>query len=194
MFHGGVPWVFVAVSLVGAALTVNAWVPVRSEPFTVASFALGWIPGELPVQVLAVEVVGTVVFAVYGAFASWPGWVGLGGAGVGGWGLVGLAVVGHRAGGLVDAALQEATGGPIRVEGFDPTPAWNYWWRLAIAVPFRWRSIRRIRNIDYWGDGVGRHRLDILDAGAGRAAAARCWSTSTAAPGSWATSASRASP
>jgi len=158
-----VPWVFVAVSLVGAALTVNAWVPVRSEPFTVASFALGWIPGELPVQVLAVEVMGTVVFAVYGAFASWPGWVGLGVALASWVGLVGLAVVGHRAGGLVDAALQEATGGPIRVEGFDPTPAWNYWWRLAIAVPFRWRSIRRIRNIDYWGDGIGRHRLDILE-------------------------------
>ena len=44
-----------AVSLVFAVLAVNAFSPVRREPFTVASFALGWIPGELPLQVGAVE-------------------------------------------------------------------------------------------------------------------------------------------
>jgi acetyl esterase/lipase len=41
-------------------------------------------------------------------------------------------------------------------------PAWNRWWRLVIAVPFRLRGIRRVRNIDYWGDGNYRHKLDIL--------------------------------
>jgi acetyl esterase/lipase len=55
-----------------------------------------------------------------------------------------------------------ATGGAIRVDGFDPDPTWTRWWRLVIAVPFRLRGIRRARNIDYWGDGNYRHKLDIL--------------------------------
>ena len=55
-----------------------------------------------------------------------------------------------------------------RRDGFDPTPAWNHWWRLVIAVPFRLRGIRRVRNIDYWGDGNYRHKLDILEPPVGR--------------------------
>ncbi len=46
--------------------------------------------------------------------------------------------------------------------GTDGTPAWTRWWRLVIAVPFRLRGIRRLRNIDYWGDGNYRHKLDVL--------------------------------
>ena len=46
---------FLAVSMAFAILVVNALVPVRREPLTVASFALGWIPSELPLQVGAVE-------------------------------------------------------------------------------------------------------------------------------------------
>lgn len=163
MFHGGMPWAFLVVSMVGGLLTVNAFFPVRKEPLTVLSFAFGWIPGELPIQVIVGEVAVTAVLARFGAFDRWPGWVGLA-VSLASWaGMVRLAVVAHRAGGLVDAALDGASGGPVRIEGFDPSPAWNYWWRLAIAVPFRWRSIRRIRNIDYWGDGIRRHRLDVLE-------------------------------
>jgi len=149
--------------MVGGLLTVNAFFPVRREPFTVVSFSLGWIPGELPVQVTLAEMVVTAVFAAHGAFRRWPGWVGLA-VTVASWaGMAWLMVVAHRAGGLVDAALEDASGGPIEVEGFDATPAWTYWWRLAIAVPFRFRAIRRIKNIDYWGDGRHRHRLDVLE-------------------------------
>jgi acetyl esterase/lipase len=163
VFHGAVPWVFFAVSMVGGLLTVNAFFPVRREPLTVVSFALGWIPGELPIQVVVVEAVVTAVLFDLGAGRGWPGWVGLA-VSVASWlGLLRLAAVAHHTRDLVDAALEVASTGPVRVEGFDPTPAWNYWWRLAIAVPLRWRSIRRIRNIDYWGDGVYRHRLDILE-------------------------------
>jgi acetyl esterase/lipase len=157
------PWVFFAVSMVGGLLTVNAFFPVRREPLTVVSFALGWIPGELPIQVVLAEAVVTLVLFVFGAGRAWPGWVGLAVSVLSWLGLVRLAVVAHHTRDLVDAALEGASTGPIRVEGFDPTPAWNYWWRLAIAVPLRWRSIRRIRNIDYWGDGIYRHRLDILE-------------------------------
>ena len=162
MVYGVVAGVFLAVSMVFALLVVNALFPVRREPFTVASFAFGWIPGELPVHVAVVEVAATVVFGIDGALRSWPGWLGLAVALASWGGMVRLAVLGHRAGALVDAALDGAQGGPIRVEGFDPLPAWNHWWRLVIAVPLRLRGIRRQRNIDYWGDGNYRHKLDIL--------------------------------
>ncbi len=160
MFHGAVPWVYFTVSMVGGLCTVNAFVPVRRDPFTVASFLLAWIPGELPVQVLVVQVAGTLAFAHFGAFDRWPGQVGLAVA-VASWaGLAWLAVVAHRSGRLVDEALESAGAAPL--PGPVGRPVWNTWWRLAIAVPFRFRRIRRIRNVDYWGDGIFRHRLDVL--------------------------------
>ena len=162
MLYGGVAWVFLAVSIAFGVLVVNALFPLRREPFTVASFAMGWIPGELPVQLCALEVAGTVAFAVNGVLRSWPGWVGLAIAVVSWVGFLRLAVVAGRAGAVVDEALEGATGGAIAVEGLDLDPAWNHWWRLLIAVPFRFRGIRRVRNIDYWGDGNYRHKLDIL--------------------------------
>jgi acetyl esterase/lipase len=162
VFHGAMSWGLLAVSIVAVLLTVNAFSPVRREPFTVISFALGWIPGELPIQVMLVEAIVVLLLALDGGLHHWPGWAGLALIVVSWAGLIRLAFVARQAKGLVDAALAEATMGPVDVEGFDSSPAWNYWWRLAIAVPFRWRAIRRIRNIDYWGDGLGRHRLDIL--------------------------------
>jgi acetyl esterase/lipase len=155
-------WVFLAVSIAFAVLVVNAYHPIRREPFTVASFALGWIPGELPLQVCAVEMAGAAVFVWSGALSAWPGWVGLAIAAGSGAGLVQLAVIAHGAGELVDEALDGAKGGAITVDGFDPAPSWNRWWRLVIAVPFRWWGIRRVRNVDYWGDGNYRHKLDLL--------------------------------
>ncbi len=153
---------FLAISLVFALLVVNAFFPVKREPFTVASFTLGWIPGELPLHVSALLAGGTVVFALDGVLRAWPGRVALAAAVLSWLGLVRLAAIAHGAGALVDQALAGATGGPVDVEGWDPAPAWNRWWRLVIAVPFRLRGIRRARNIDYWGDGNYRHKLDIL--------------------------------
>jgi len=154
--------VFLAVSMVFAILAVNAYFPVRREPFTVASFALGWIPGELPAHMVALLVAGAVAFGVNGALSSWPGWVGLGVAALTAAAFVRLVVVAAGAASLVDEALDRATGGAVAALAPDPRPAWNHWWRLVIAVPFRFRGIRRARNIDYWGDGNYRHKLDIL--------------------------------
>jgi acetyl esterase/lipase len=148
--------------MVFALLVVNALFPVRREPWTVVSFALGWIPGELPLHVGALEVAVTVVFGLDGALGSWPGWLALGVAALSWVGMLQMAGMAHQAGSLVDEALDGATGGPIRLDGFDPVPAWNRWWRLVIAVPFRLRGIRRVRNVDYWGDGNYRHKLDVL--------------------------------
>src|ERR1019366_9992523 len=120
---------------------------------TVVSFALGWIPGELPMQVGAVEIAGTVTFAVNGDLHTWPGWVGVAIAVASVAGLIRLAVIAHGSRALVDAALDGASGGAISVEGLEPIPTWIRWWRLIIAVPLRWRGIMRVKNVDYWGDG-----------------------------------------
>ena len=62
--------------------------------------------------------------------------------------------------------------GPIGVDGLDPGPAVE---PLVAAGHRRARSgsgaIRRIRNIDYWGDGNYRHKLDILHPPVGAARA-----------------------
>jgi acetyl esterase/lipase len=162
VLYWGVAWVFLAVSMAFAVLAVNAFFPVRREPLTVASFALGWIPSELPLQVGALELVVAAACAHYGALRTWPGWVGLAIVVVSWAAWIGLTVTAHRAKALVDEALEQATGGAITVDGFEPVPIWNRWWRLVLAVPFRFRGIQRARNIDYWGDGNYRHKLDIL--------------------------------
>jgi acetyl esterase/lipase len=148
--------------MVFAILAVNALHPVRREPLSVASFALGWVPSELPLHVGALQVLTALFFTLQGGLAIWPGWVALAVAvaSLAGWSR--LAVDAHRAAGLVGEALAGAAGGPVTVAGFDPHPAWNRCWRVVVAVPFRLRGIRRIRNIDYWGDGNYRHKLDIL--------------------------------
>ena len=120
-----------------AVLVVNAYHPVKREPFTVVSFALGWIPGELPFQVGVVDLAGAAYLAANGGLHGWSGWVALVLTAGSAAGLVELAVVAHGARALVDQALEDATSGPVTVDGFDPTPQWNRWWRLVIAVPFR---------------------------------------------------------
>jgi acetyl esterase/lipase len=156
-----VAWVFLAVSLVFALLAVNALHPVRREPLSVVSFTLGWIPSELPLHVGALQVLAALFFSLQGGLTG-PGWVALAIA-AGSWaGWIRLSVDAHRAGALVGQALAGAAGGPVAVAGLDSRPAWNRWWRLVVAVPFRLRGIKRVRNIDYWGDGNYRHKLDIL--------------------------------
>jgi acetyl esterase/lipase len=158
-------WAFLAVTLVGAAFTANAFRPVRIEPFTVPSFFAGWLTSELPLHHVAWQVVATVVFGALGAVHGWPGWAGLGVA-VASWcGLVVLAVQAGRAGRVVEAALDDALG-----EGWsdrrDPALARTARHErvhvaLVLPAPRPGRSVERLRDIDYWDDGARRHRLDI---------------------------------
>ena len=118
--------------------------------------------GELPVHAAVVVLAGTA--ALGGPVTSrGPVWwlsLALGLAATGGY--VALAVSAHRSAALVDDALDSAAGGPVTAEGVDLSPAWLAWWRLVVAIPFRFGRIRRIRNIDYQGDGLYRHKLDVL--------------------------------
>ena len=54
-----------------------AYRPIRQEPFSVLSFVVGWIAGELAFQNIVWQVVATVVFIWFGALDGWAGWLGL---------------------------------------------------------------------------------------------------------------------
>lgn len=153
--------VFLIVASVTGLLVVNAFAPVRREPLSVLSFFLGWPTGELAIQNLVVEVVLVVAFCLLGALSTWEGRVGLAVALATAAGLVRLAVAGRRSAAVVARALAEATGPALPLAGERVEPAWGRWWRVTRAIPLRGRSTEMIRDVDYWGDGIRRHRLDV---------------------------------
>ncbi|MHB1502657.1 MAG: alpha/beta hydrolase fold domain-containing protein [Acidimicrobiales bacterium] len=162
------PWVFMAVALVGLLFVLNAYVPPRLEAIAVPSFFAGWVTGELPVQHIVWQVGATVAFGLLGAFRSWPGWVGCGAAVVGWAGLAGLAVVGKHSAAIIAAAEEPeeaVTGESSRGETPSPNSGsetmWH-WPRLACPLPVRPSEIEMTAGIDYAGDGMARHRLDVL--------------------------------
>lgn len=159
---GGVPIAYLAVTFAGALAVLLAYRPLRREPFTVVSFLAGWLCGELALQGLAGLAIVTTLFGLFGAFGQWPGWVGLGLAVTSCGGLAGLAVAGQRAGLVVARAVQEMTVPPSPAVPVLPPPLWGRWWRLARAVPVRPRGTVLTKDIDYWGDGARRHRLDVI--------------------------------
>lgn len=162
MFDVRVLWVSLAFYLVFAVPAAVVYAPIRREPYSVLCFVGAFVVGELPVHAALVVLVGTVTFATVGTHHGWAWWASLTLGTATAIAYIGLALVAHDSGRLVATALDDATGGPIVAEGTDLRPAWASWWRLVVAVPFRFRRIRRIRNIDYTGDGLDRQMLDVL--------------------------------
>jgi acetyl esterase/lipase len=156
-----VPYVYLAVTVVGAIGVLLAYRPFRREPLSVPSFFVGWLVGEVPIQNIVWEVAATVVFGIFGAFTGWAGWLGLAVAVVSWAGLVGLAIAGRRAARVVGAALDEVRGADFPVPTGQVKPTWGRWWRVTQAVPLKGRAVEATRNLDYWGDGRKRHRLDV---------------------------------
>jgi len=157
-------WVYLAVSLVGALLVVNAFRPVRHPWGAVPSFFAGWYTAEMPVWHVVWQVGATVLFAFEGAFGAWPGWVALG-VNVAAWtGLVVHARLGGAAHLVFQAAEDEV---PFAVPAPDGLPThgrltmWRFP-RLIYPLPRPARSVQVVRNIDYAGDGLRSHRLDIV--------------------------------
>jgi acetyl esterase/lipase len=158
-------WAFLAVSLLGACFTINAFRPVKVEPFAVPSFFAGWLTSELPLHHLAWQVVATAAFAAAGALGGPPGWAGLGVA-VASWcGLAVLAIQAGRAGGVVDGALRQSLGDGWR-QRLDPALAGTddparARLQLVLPIPRPGPDVERIRDVEYWEDGARRHRLDV---------------------------------
>ncbi len=141
----GVPtisWAFLAVSLLGASFTANAFVPVRRVPaLFMPSFFGSWLTAELAIHHVFWQSIASLVFVELGALAAWPGWAGLV-VTLGSWlGLLILFADGHRARKTFDRALRGLTA----VRDTKPVPRRN------VVLPFskKRRGIRVTRDIPY---------------------------------------------
>ena len=155
------PYAFLIATLIGAAAVILAYRPIRREPFTVVSFSFAWIAGELAFQNIVWQMVATAIFISFGALETWAGWLGLAVAAAEWVGLLGLGIAGRRAADVTAAALAEVRGPAFPVPDAPTAPTWGRWWRVTRAIPIKSRAVQVTPNIDYWGDGSRRHRLDI---------------------------------
>jgi acetyl esterase/lipase len=156
-----VPYVYLAVTVVGAVAVALSYRPIRREPFTIVSFVLASWTSELALQNIVWQMLATALFVAFGALDGWAGWLGLAFA-VAGWiGLLGLGVAGLRAADVTAAALSEVRSDTFPVPAKPTDPNWGRWWRVTRAIPMKSRAVQVTRNVDYWGDGRPRHRLDI---------------------------------
>ena len=159
------PWLLLALSLVGLALTANAYRPPRWEVTSALAFFPGWLVSELPVHTIVGQAVVTAVLVPLGALDRPAGWAGLALCIVSWVGLGGLIVQAERAGAVLEAALDEGLG-PAWREQRDQrlsSAGARVVERAQLVLPFvmRDRRVEKLRNVDYWGDGRRSHRLDI---------------------------------
>jgi len=141
----GIPtiaWAFLAVSLVGALFTANAFIPVRRVPaLFMPSFFGSWLTAELAMHHVLWQSIASLVFVEFGALAAWPGWAALI-ITFGSWlGLLVLFADGNRAQKTFDTALEDVE--PVRET--KPVPRRN------VLLPFskKRRGIQVTRDIVY---------------------------------------------
>lgn len=158
-------WLFLAVSLVGAWFTVNAFRPTRRWQLLGASFFAGWLTTELALWHVAWQAAATAVFVWLGALGSWPGVLALA-ITLASWaGLLRVAVVSRRAAHIVEQALLDGLGADYRSH-IAPDVAERLATRVArrrLLLPFLLRDhrVERIKDIEYAPGAERRHRLDV---------------------------------
>ncbi len=149
-----ISWLFLAVSLWGAAFTWNALFPsVRGMRISAVSFAAGWLTSELALHHVAWQAAATLVFGLAGALGAWPGQLGLGITLLSWLGLGVAQARAARAGQVVEEALCEGLGADYR-ERILPerrTQLANAidWRRVLQPVPLRSSDVERVRDIRY---------------------------------------------
>ena len=150
-----ISWAFLAVSLIGAVFTANAFVPVRRVPaLFMPSFFGSWLTAELAVHHVLWQAVATLVFIELGALAGLPGWVGLM-VTFGSW--IGLGVLfgdGRRAKATFANALEDVE----RVRETKPVP------RKLVLLPFskKRQGVRVTRNVVYRRVAGTELKLDVV--------------------------------
>jgi acetyl esterase/lipase len=157
-----VSWAFLAVTLVGAGFTFNAYFPRRSQSLLIVpSFFAGWLTSELAAHHFAWQLVATIAFVAAGALTAWPGWVGLA-ITLASWAaLLAIVPLANRSERIIEDALLEALGADYRralpsVEA----PAGR---RLHLALPFLFRDpdVQVVRDLRYAEGAGARHLLDV---------------------------------
>jgi acetyl esterase/lipase len=159
------PTLFLAVSIIGALFTLNAYRPPRFEWFSLPAFFAGWLTSELPLHHLFWQVVATGIFVALGALHGTAGQIGLAITAISWAGLIGLAVQASRAKGVLETALVKGLGDGYRDKRAaelqaDDGPALSFS-RLVFAFGRRDPHVELIRDIAYQPDGSKAHRLDV---------------------------------
>ena len=146
MFLGAptIAWAFLAVSLIGAVFTANAFVPVRRVPaLFMPSFFGSWLTAELAAHHMSLAGLGYLcVLQAWRAGEAWPGWAGLI-ITFGSW--LGLAVLfrGRQPG---SKTLQAA------LRGLQAPPKMRSVPRRQVVLPFsskRRRGVKVVRDIEF---------------------------------------------
>lgn len=149
-----VSWIFLAVSLWGAAFTWNALFPItRGMRISALSFAAGWLTSELALHHVAWQAAATLVFGLAGALDHRPGQIGLAITLVSWLGLGVAQLRAARAGRVADEALREALG-PDYTERILPEHRAEMsdaidWRRIVQPVPLRSGHVERVKDIRY---------------------------------------------
>jgi acetyl esterase/lipase len=163
----GLPWIFLAVSLYGAAFTWNAWFPTsrRWVRLSAPSFFAGWLTSELAVHHIAWQAIATVIFVGAGALAEWPGRVGLAVTLCSWVGLIGQYRLGRRSGDAVEQALSTGLGAGYRdriaQEWAAKLDSPERPGRLVNPFLFRDPEVTCLRDLPYVEGGGPRQRLDV---------------------------------
>jgi acetyl esterase/lipase len=159
-----VGWIYLVVSIAGAAFTLNAFRPVRRWRLLVPGFFAGWLTSELPAHLFLWQLVATLMFGVFGAFAAWPGWVGLGISLVSWIGLFSVRAAATRATLVLDTCLREGLGEGFEqrvLPGLEPGPVSRPLLRRVMPMWMRDARVERIPNLRYAEGAGSRHLLDI---------------------------------
>ena len=149
-----IPWAFFGVSVVGALLTLNAFVPVRRVPVLfLPSFFGSWLTAELALHHVVWQVLATVPFVYFGALSAPIGWVGLGICLASWAGLLVLYLGGHRAEHIYHEALAEVE----QAEVGRPVP----WHQHVMPFSFRRVGVRVTKHIPFATLGYTTLHLDV---------------------------------
>lgn len=157
-------WVYLLLAVWGALWTLVSFRPPTRPPIVMAlGFFASWSTTEAAPIHLVVQVAGTAVFAWFGAFSAWPGWVGLV-ISLGSWAALGASIKGSfRTRSTFEAAFDDALGAGWRatITTHAPEARRLEWSRVWLPFRFKRREVRRVRNLSYDPDGSKKHRLDV---------------------------------
>ena len=158
-------WLFLAVTLVGALFTFNAYLPrpPQSSWLAIPSFFAGWLTSELVPHHFAWQLAATGFFVWKGALDAWPGWLGLG-ITVASWAaLLAMVPVARRSERVVESALAEGLGLSYRAETLDTELREPSYEHLPVLNPFRFGhpDVHVERDLVYAPGAGRRHLLDV---------------------------------
>jgi acetyl esterase/lipase len=159
-------WAFLATSLVGLLLAVNVSRPASApQALAILSFFGGWLVGELPLHVAAVQLVSAAWFVHAGVLSAWPGVVALAATGTS---CALLIAVLRRANGArteCDRALRDGLGDTYDISITDEARPWLAraldWRTIALPFPVRHRAVRCTRHVEFHQEAGGSLRLDV---------------------------------